>query len=110
MDSKTKCSSWRYDYPAPSSVEADKILLPPLHIKLRSDDELSESMHGPNFAQLSDSCMKHSPIQHSAKQGVKREFLWILRFESSSKMTGSTTYMFNILTCSKRVKHGMLFT
>jgi len=34
MDLQAKCSSSREEYPAPSSDEADKILLPPLHIKL----------------------------------------------------------------------------
>jgi len=44
----------------------------------------------------------------SAKQRVKREFLWILRFDSSSKMTNDShvrhTYLY-----MKRNKHGMLF-
>src|SRR6218665_1061872 len=57
----------------------------------RSDENFVKVTH--RTWQLSDSCIKHS--LDSAKQRV---FLWILRFESSSKMTGSITYMFNILT------------
>jgi len=68
----------------------------PFTSNYRYVEELRES-YGQELRQLSDTCMKHST--DSAKQRVKREFCGSSdsRIESTSKMTGSTTHMFDIL-------------
>ena len=89
MYSQRKCSSWTEEYPAPSSCRGwQNPATIPSH-QTRFDKELCES-HGLDFACcFSDTCIKNS--LDSVKQRLKRESWWALRFDSSSKMTGSTT-------------------
>ena len=72
----------------PALAEWHKILLPPLHIKLRLMKNFVKAMDraGSAFKYLAENSLDW------AKRKLKGEFLWVLRYTSSSETLCSTTY------------------
>jgi len=99
----TTCGKNELEYPSPSSGQGWKNPATTPSHQTRFDEELCGTYEfGLRCSFLIPACLKN-PLD-SVKLILKRGSLSVLRFKSSSKMTGSTT-------CSRvmRGKHGMLF-